>query len=296
MGALGKKLEAVNDPEGDQVPPGLPKVVDGHVHLFPDALFSAVWQWFDQFGWPVRYKLPADGIIDFFQTKKVDAIVALQYAHKPGVADKLNEFMAKICKKHPRVLGMATVFPGEPKARRILQKGFDMGLSGVKLHCHVQCFDINSRDMDEICRICADHGRPLIIHAGKEPKSPAYGCDPYELCAAEKMERLLGAHPDLRVCVPHLGADEFEDYRRMARIYDNLWLDTTMALGRYLPFGPVPDLASYRQDRIFYGTDFPNIPYAWDRELKAIQKMGLDRDFLEKLLHQNVLAFIHGPS
>ena len=30
--------------------------------------------------------------------------------------------------------------PGEPDARGILERGFAMGLRGVKLHCHVQCF------------------------------------------------------------------------------------------------------------------------------------------------------------
>ena len=40
-----------------------------------------------------------------------------------------------------------------------------------------------------------------------------------------------------------------------------------------------------------YGTDFPQIPYAWDRELKSIVQQGLPDAALEKLLAANALEF-----
>jgi hypothetical protein len=54
-GLLESPLPFLNDPEGDRVPDGLPPIVDGHVHLFPDSIFSSVWKWFDEYGWPIRY-------------------------------------------------------------------------------------------------------------------------------------------------------------------------------------------------------------------------------------------------
>jgi hypothetical protein len=129
------------------------------------------------------------------------------------------------------------------------------------------------------------------MHVGREPKSPAYRCDPYELCNADEMERILSDYPQLCVCVPHLGADEFESYQAMLEKYDNLWLDTTMTLADYLPFKNVPDLAKMRADRLIFGSDFPNLPYAWDRELKRIAHLDLDRERLLKLLSQNAVEF-----
>ena len=38
-------------------------------------------------------------------------------------------------------------------------------------------------------------------------------------------------------------------------------------------------------------TDFPNIPYAWDRELKAIERMNLPADMLEAVLGGNAAEF-----
>ncbi|MGA9520451.1 MAG: hypothetical protein WBV82_03245 [Myxococcaceae bacterium] len=50
-------LPALDDAEGERLPALLPPVVDAHVHLFPDGVFEAIWRWFDQYGWPIRYKL-----------------------------------------------------------------------------------------------------------------------------------------------------------------------------------------------------------------------------------------------
>jgi predicted TIM-barrel fold metal-dependent hydrolase len=145
--------------------------------------------------------------------------------------------------------------------------------------------------MHEIYRLCQEFDKPLIMHVGREPKSPAYACDPYALCSAVRLEQVIKAYPNLRVCVPHLGADEFDSYCRLLESYDNLWLDTTMTLADYLPFGQIPALEEMRADRLIYGSDFPNLPYAWDRELQRIAQLNLARERLSKLLGQNAVEF-----
>jgi predicted TIM-barrel fold metal-dependent hydrolase len=288
---LQTPLPALDDREDDHVPTALPAVIDAHVHLFPDHMFASIWKWFEKFGWPIRYHLGSPEVIEFLLSRGVSHIVGLHYTQKPGVAGELNRYMAKLCRDFPQLTSMATVFPGEEKAGRILSEAFDMGLSGVKLHCHVQCFDMLEAGMHEIYRLCQESDKPLIMHVGREPKSPAYTCDPYALCSADKLEHVIKTYPDLRVCVPHLGADEFDMYRQLLNIYDNLWLDTTMTLADYLPFKNVPDLAKMRADRLIFGSDFPNLPYAWDRELKRIARLNLTMERLEKLLSQNAAEF-----
>lgn len=289
---LKTPLPAVNDAEGSRVPPGLPAVTDAHVHLFPDSVFDAVWQWFESYGWPIRYRLHARRALDFLFERGVGRVVGLSYAHRPGVSQMLNEHMARLCELYPgRLTGLATVFPGEAGADRILDEAFNAGLAGVKLHLHVQCFDILSPELERIYEICGERQKPLVMHAGREPRSPAYRCDPHELCGAGKVEQVLKSRPGLRICVPHLGADEFEAFAGMLERYENLWLDTTMALADYLP-GPKPlPLASLRPDRVMFGTDFPNIPYAWDRELGRLAAMGLAADVLERVLAENAGHF-----
>ncbi len=129
------------------------------------------------------------------------------------------------------------------------------------------------------------------MHVGREPKSPAYPCDPYVLCSADKLERVLRDYPGLNICVPHLGANEFDAYRRMLLKYDNLWLDTAMVVTDYFPNHAPPPLHTLRVDRIMYGTDFPNIPYARDREIKCIQKAKLPEKSLERIMGKNAIDF-----
>jgi predicted TIM-barrel fold metal-dependent hydrolase len=283
-------LPPLDDVEGERLPTQLPAVVDAHVHLFPDRVFEAVWRWFELHAWPIRHKLKSPDVLRFLFERGVSRVVALHYSHKPGMARALNAYVAELCRAEPRVIGLATVLPGEPEAERILAEAFAFGLHGVKLHCHVQRFAPDAPEMHAVCRACVEANKPLIIHAGRQPKSPAYGCDIDALCGAERIDRLLSDWPTLRLCVPHLGADEFDAYERLLEKHQHLWLDTTMAAADYLP-GPDPTrLVRARPDRILYGTDFPNLPYAWDREVKRLAALGLAEHDLARLLGLNALA------
>ncbi len=289
---LQKKLPAVHDTEGMFIPASLPRVTDAHVHIFPHGIFRAVWKWFDSYGYPIRYRMRSEELIGFLLSRGISHIVALQYAHKPGIAYGLNQYMTELCRQYPgRITGMATVFPGEKEAVYILKQAFASGLKGVKLHCHVQCFDMNSNEMNAIYDLCVSEKKPLVMHAGREPNSPAYSCDPRLLCKADKLEIVVRDFPELKICVPHLGADEYLTYRHLTEKYDNLWLDTAMVLTDYFPGSrPVP-LNKMRMDRILYGSDFPNIPFAWDRELKEMEKQRLAENDLRLILGKNAEDF-----
>jgi uncharacterized protein len=289
---LRPKMPSFDDQEDSKVPAGLPAVFDVHVHISPSSIFSAIRKWFDEHAWHIRYPMTSSEVFEFLLSRGIRHIVALQYAHKPGIARQLNTYMAEKCKKYDKkVTGMATVFPGENDAEAILQEAFDSGLGGVKLHAHVQCFDMNSDYMYPLYECCRKNRKPIVMHIGREPKSMAYNCDPYQLCSAEKLERILKDFPDLQICVPHLGFDEISSYREMIEKYDNLWLDTTMVLTDYFPIKEKIPLDQYRPDRIMYGSDFPNIPYAWDRELKELKAADISQDALQKISYRNAEDF-----
>ncbi|MGB0588419.1 MAG: amidohydrolase family protein [Myxococcota bacterium] len=286
---------ALDDPEGAHVPDHLPQVVDAHVHLFPDPLFEAIWRWFDTHGWPIRYKLKTPAVIAYLLQRGVSHLVALHYSHKPGIARGLNAYMAEVVSEEPRVTGLATVYPGEPESRTILEEAFTAGLSGVKLHCHVQAFAPDTAPLEPVYEACVAAQRPLVIHAGREPSSPAYPVDTYAVCAVERIEAVLRSYPSLKLCVPHLGADEFEGYARLLERYDNLWLDTTMSGADYFNIPFPMHAVEARPERIMYGTDFPNIPYAWDRELTQLARRWPE-ETLEAVLGGNARRFFDLPA
>jgi len=208
----------------------------------------------------------------------------------------MNRDLALFCASRPQVTGLATVYPGEPGARGILEDGFRDGLAGVKLHLHVQGIAPDAAEMDTVYRCCVEHDKPLVMHAGREPRSPAYPRDPHEICSAERVARVLQRYPELRLCIPHLGGDEFDAFRELLLQHDNLWLDTTMMLAGYFPYPIRWDLVRARPDRILYGSDFPNLPYAWDREVARLLGKGLDDDVLEQVLHRTARRLFDIPS
>jgi uncharacterized protein len=289
---LKPNLPGIDDEEGERVPQGLPPVIDAHVHIFPENIFSAIWAWFDENAWPIRYRLSSADLLTYLLSRGESHVIALQYAHKPGISRMLNQHMVESCRDFPgKVSGMAAVFPGEENAEGILKEAFGQGLMGVKLHAHVQCFDMNAKEMDVIYDVCESEQKPMVMHVGREPKSVAYRCDPYEICSAEKLEHVIKNFPRLRICVPHLGFDELGVYRSLIEKYDTLWLDTTMMLADYFPIREPVNLNTYRSDRVMYGSDFPNIPYAWDRELKWLRTSGLPQEKLEWILGKSAADF-----
>ncbi len=278
----------LDEPEGTRVDPDLPFLVDAHVHLFPDGVSHAIWRWFDRYAWPIRHKILAPDVIRFLLSRGVGHIVALHYAHVPGMARSMNRYVSEICKNEPRVTALATVLPGEPGAVEILEEAFAMGLAGVKLHCHVQCFSPDDPSLHEIYGVCVKHDKPLVMHAGRAPRVPAgLKVDPYLTCSADRVDRVLRDHPRLRLCVPHLGADEYEEYEELLERHENLWLDTTMMLADFFPSPASTRAVFARPERILFGTDFPILPYAWDRELKKVRAMKLGDAHLERLLGTN---------
>ncbi|MBU8911150.1 MAG: amidohydrolase [Desulfobacterales bacterium] len=227
---LKPELPYYDDPEGASIPNGFDHVIDAHVHVFPGKIFDAIWNWFDQYAWKIRYKI---------STKDI-------FTHL-----------------------------------------FDRGVS------HVQCFDMLAPYMEPIYQICSDEKKPMIMHVGREPKSEEYKCDPYEICNAGMLESVIKNFPDLNVCVPHLGFDETAQYRLLIEKYDNLWTDTTMVITDYFPMKETIDLSIYRLDRVMYGSDFPNIPYEWDRELKVLAQSNLYKEQLDQIIYKTAIEFFN---
>jgi hypothetical protein len=53
-------------------------------------------------------------VLEHLLSRGVSHVIALQYAHKPGISRMLNQYMVKKCMEFPnKVTGLAAVFPGE---------------------------------------------------------------------------------------------------------------------------------------------------------------------------------------
>lgn len=253
-------------------------VIDAHVHLFPDRLIAAIRAWFDTHAWDIRYRQGVDETVAALLAGGVDKMVALPYAHKAGMARALNDFTREVAARHPSVIPCCTVFPGEEGDEEILDEALGRdGFHGVKIHSHVMKVAPDDPRLDAVWRASARYRKPVVIHCGVEPSlDGAYGVDTRTVSGAARISRALDRHPDAVAIVPHLGADEYEAFEALLSRHANLHLDTTMAIAGYFAKGPDLELLRRHPARILYGTDFPNLPYEWNREWQVIRALRLD--------------------
>lgn len=106
------------------------------------------------------------------------------------------------------------------------------------------------------------------------------------------LPRIIDAHVHFSPRNIYLN-DEISAYRKLIEKYNNLWLDTTMAISGYFPAEEEISLGGYRPDRIMYGSHFPNIPYEWDRELKIRAADNISDEALERIACKNAADFFN---
>lgn len=269
-------------------------VTDGHVHLFPDAIYHALWRWFDAHAWDIAFRGTAEQTLAQLALAGTHRVVALVFSHKPGLARHLNAYLAGVCRSAPHVVGVGTVLPGEPGAREIVREAIEVhGLRGIKLHCHVQKVAIDDPATLAVLAQCAALGVPAVVHAGREPASAAYGVDTRTLCGAARTELVLRTFPHLRLVVPHLGADEYPEYLELLSRHEHLYLDTAMACAEYFAHRPDWQAVTQWSHRILYGTDFPILPYPVDRELRVLARRVPDDAALHRILRGTAARLWH---
>lgn len=252
-------------------------VIDAHVHLFPDAIFAALHRWFDDNAWRIAFRGTAAETIAHLRARGVDRMVALVFGHKPGVARSLNRYLAELARAEPSIIGVGTVLPGEPDARQIVREAIEIHrLHGIKLHCHVQRVAIDDPRSLDVLRACQELDVPAVVHAGREPASSAYGVDTHAMCNVARTRRVLQQLPDLQLVIPHIGADEYNDYLQLCDEFPNLWLDTAMACADYFEDGLDWQQLEAHAPRILYGTDFPIVPYEMGRERTVLARRIID--------------------
>ena len=77
------------------------KIIDFHVHLFPDKLFDAIWDSFVKiYNWNIIHRYYYNECIARLRQSGVGTIVYSNYAHRAGIAEELNRWNIKILEEY----------------------------------------------------------------------------------------------------------------------------------------------------------------------------------------------------
>ena len=280
---------------------GLPGLFDVHSHFLPPRVMAKVQAVFDSAGpligrpWPIRYRADDDTLVEVLRTLGVRYFSALPYAHRPGMAEFLNDWAAGFAARVPEALHCGTFFP-EPGAASYVRARLDQGMELVKVHVQVGAFHVTDPLLDEAWGVLAEAGTPVVVHAGSGPV-------PTEFTGPGPVAALLCRHPRLRLVIAHAGAPEYAEFLALAEEHERVGLDTTMAFTDFFDeLGgafPAPLLPRLRElglaGRVYLGTDFPNIPYPYEHQLEALERLGLGEEWLRAVLWDNGAALLGVP-
>jgi len=270
------------------------KYIDMHTHFFPPKIFKAIWKYFESYSrtkvkslWEINYKLSTRELVEFLKSQNVEAFTTYNYAHKPGVAEYINEWVYKFSKEENLTIPFGCVSPEDKNRLDYVTKILDKyNFYGIKIQLLVQNFYPNDARMHEIYDLLVDRGKWVCFHTGTAPYRNKY-------VGYKNFKPFIEKYPDIHVIIAHMGAFEYDKFLKLAERHENLYLDTTMI---YIPDNIFPervvkrpkkeDLVTF-QDKIFYGSDFPNIPYEYRRSTKGLFQLELPKKVYEKIFYEN---------
>ncbi len=270
---------------------GIPGLFDVHTHFLPPRVMAKVRLQFDSAGpligsaWPLAYRGPDEELVATLRGFGVRRFSALPYAHKPEMAEFLNDWAFAFAERTPGCLRSATFYP-EPGASSYVARRIDAGAEIFKVHVQVGGFDVRAPLLREVWGLLEDAGTPVVVHAGSGPVGTAYtGPGP--------VAELLRSHPRLTLVIAHLGAPEYAEFLALAETHERVRVDTTMVftpffdrLGAAFPRELEPRLHDL-QPKVLLGSDFPNIPYAYAEQLTALSRLDLGDDWLRDVCWLN---------
>ena len=269
------------------------RVIDVHTHLHPPRLFAAIRRWFaERSQWDISAQPtePAD-VAAVLRANGVERFVFCSYAHKTGMAAELNAWLTDTARQLGGAgIPLGTVHLDDPDPLGDLNAALDAGCAGIKIHEDVQRLAVDDPRFEPIFAEIERRNGIVLAHIGPIPWA-------YDTRAgAERVASTLERHPGLQFVVAHMGAPDTSQYFAAMERLPNLYLDTTMVFAPGSPLQGSAQLADLEQhaNRVLYGTDYPNVPYAYDSERSGLQALGLSAPALAAILGENARRLL-GP-
>ncbi|MDD5171046.1 MAG: amidohydrolase family protein, partial [Syntrophales bacterium] len=106
-------------------------------------------------------------------------------------------------------------------------------------------------------------------------------------------------YPTKKMIFPHLGSLVYAEFGKLLDDYPNLCLDTSYTFIPNMPGGFLSsslgiDFLEKYQDRILYGSDFPNVLFPREVEIETLLGLNLSQSFYDKIFRGNGREILTG--
>jgi predicted TIM-barrel fold metal-dependent hydrolase len=247
-------------------------LVDAHTHLLPDRLAAAIRDYFKQhIAEQLPYPFEAPLARERLRAAGVTGCWSLPYAHRPGMASRLNRWMAEAFPpSDPMVIPGATLHPGDDVTRLLDEALGELGLRVLKLHCAVGGFAADDPRLDAVWKRVSESGHPVVVHVGRSALGTTGAADLLPLM------RVAERWPEARVVVAHCGAPAVAETIALLRRARSLHADLTPVVGAVVPLTR-HDVEGL-EHRLLFGSDVPNTAVTLEETLALVRSWGLPAD------------------
>ena len=257
-------------------------IIDAHAHVFPVEAKNIAVQSISSFYNGAR--MQHDGSIEELLISGTKAgvrqYVVFSCATIANQVASINNFIIETCRQHPEFIGVGTLHRDFPNYEAELQRLFDFGIRGIKIHPDFQHFPLDDPAMMPIYDTMEHMGMFLLAHSGDIRFTASHPL---------RLSRIARTFPRLKCIAAHLGGWMQWEAAREYLVLPNVYVDTSSTLG-FVGMEPVRRaLEVFDTSHIFFGTDFP----MWDhrQEILSLQRLGINDQLLEDILGKNFQQF-----
>jgi hypothetical protein len=242
---------------------------------------------------------PLSTLLDEMDLCEIDrsVLLALECPKLHGSKMPSNDEVANLVRENGRrFIGFASVDPDSKQSALTEMKRAkdEMGLRGLKLNPALQEFDPASPSALEVYREAERLEMPILVHTGIT-FSNRFSIKHNGPLVYDDIAR---KHPNLKICLAHVGWPWVWDAVTVAVRNPNVYLDTA---GTYAgtPIEHVRQIASTLSsrvienvlgDRLMFGSDYPRIEM--NKMFDAVNALPIRRDALTAILGGNALTFL----
>jgi uncharacterized protein len=203
---------------------------------------------------------------------------------RPGQWVITNDDVAELVSAHPdRFAGVATVDLAHPMAalaeleRAITQ----LALKALRIIPWLWDLPPDNRLYYPLYAKCVELGVPFCTQVGQT--GPAMPSEPGR--PVPYLDRVALDFPELTIVGGHIGHPWTEEMIGLAWKHDNVYIDTSAHAPRYYPPALIQFISSYGQDKVLFGTNFPQLPL--ERCVTEARALGLSEAVAAKFFSDN---------
>lgn len=262
------------------------RILDFHVHAFPDALAEKAIEALsaNAGGEPAETNGTVADTLRVMDAFGVEKAVLANIATKPAQAEKILEWSLEV--RSDRLYPFGSVHPASTRLEQEVQAVHDAGLKGFKLHPLYQDFTVDDAAVFPLFDAIQQTGLPLLIHSGYDI---AFGDD--DRAAPWRFRAVIDRFPCLRMVLAHFGG--WKDFERFAETMAgrNVFIDTSFASGYCSEALRDRIVRAHGVDKIIFGSDTP-----WggmDDQLRYVEALPVIASDKEAILYGNAARLLN---